>query len=205
MLISTSRQATKLRDDLLGQGIVNLFGRLSYGEDGVPKNHLPWVSIQASFKLKGVSIWFVSPNCLVLESFPHVLSHRSGQCSCKPSKRQMLFSVLKLTISIWVRKCNTFKGFWMGSSVYFRLEASFFTCSKSNRIQSLKYKKWVQYGVSFILLFQSLRETCYPISENVHMESFFKSMWLVILTSNLTSKVILTWKPPSQSQLTWAK
>ena len=40
----------------------------------------------------------------------------------------------------------------MGSPVYFRLWATFLTCSKSSRIQRLKEKKQIQYGVRFVLL-----------------------------------------------------
>ena len=52
-----------------GQGIVNVFGKPADGEDGVPKNHLPWDSIHASLILKEVSVYLVSANFLVLDSF----------------------------------------------------------------------------------------------------------------------------------------
>ena len=43
-----------------------------------------------------------------------------------------------------------------GSPVYFRLQATFLTCSKSYRIQTLKFKEQIQYGVRFLLLYYNL-------------------------------------------------
>lgn len=89
LVLLTSQQATKLRHNLLGQGIVNLFGKLAYGEDGVPKNHLPWDSIHASLILKEVSVYLVSANFLVLDSFVVAAVH-IGQVTVLLQKKLQL-------------------------------------------------------------------------------------------------------------------
>ena len=47
------------------------------------------------------------------------------------------------------------RAFRMDYPVYFRLQAIFLTCSKSNKRQKLKGKKQIQYGVTFVLCDQT--------------------------------------------------
>ena len=64
-------QANKLRDELLGQGIQVIWkaSRLRKWWTSVPQNHLPQVSILASFILKGEDKLLVATNFSVPESF----------------------------------------------------------------------------------------------------------------------------------------
>ena len=81
-----------------GQGIVNVFGKPAYGEGGVPKNHLPWDSIHASLILKEVSVYLVSANFLVLESFVLAAVHSGSGHS----------ALAKLQLDIFIFSSATF-------------------------------------------------------------------------------------------------
>lgn len=96
LILFILRQASKLRDQLMGQGIVILFGKPADQEDGrlVPKNHLPCIKIQATLILKverGKSniSWFQSDpeGGVLISSSLQPFTGRPGQdASCELSK-----------------------------------------------------------------------------------------------------------------------
>ena len=96
-------------------------------------------------------MWLVVANFLVLESFVlaavHIgqVNHQQDRCYSLFCKFLSLYE-WKSVIPLKVRALG------MGYPVYFRLWATFLTCSKSSRIQRLKEKKQIQYGVRFVLL-----------------------------------------------------
>ena len=61
------------------------------------------------------------------------------------------------------------RAFRMDYPVYFRLQAIFLTCSKSNKRQKLKGKKQIQYGVRFVLCDQTF--ICFQChSASLHLQ-----------------------------------
>ena len=87
-------------------------------QTSVPKNRFTQVRIQACFILKGEIVWLFVANLLV-QSDPwgeviilcsYSYTCRSGHdVSGKPPTRQMLFSVLQLYISIWMKSVTPLK------------------------------------------------------------------------------------------------
>ena len=156
-------QAHKLREELLAQGIVTLFGKPADREDVDQCPKEPSCQSQNSAFLytergEGVA------GCCTLLCFRSLYS-----CSCsgrsspdvslnlQQSKCYSLFCNI-LSVHEWGKVVLPLKvrALRMGCPVYFRLQATFLTCIKSNRIQRLKYKKQIQHGVRFVLPCYSL-------------------------------------------------
>ena len=96
------------------------------------------------FLLKEVMVWLVVANFLVPESFV-LVGVGAGQITtllCLQQDKDFPLFCNFLSLYEWKRviplKVRALK---RGAPVYFRLEATFFTCSKSKRIQKLKEKK----------------------------------------------------------------
>ena len=97
LVLVTAQQANKLRDELLGQGMVNLSGKLADGEDGrlgSQRTVFPELRIQSSFMLKGEGIWLAAAHFLVLENFVPTALHIGLVTVFYKPPRQILFSVL---------------------------------------------------------------------------------------------------------------
>ena len=97
LVLVTAQQADKLRDELLGQGMVNLSGKLEDGEDdrlGSRRTVFPELRIQSSFMLKGEGVWLAAAHFLVLENFVSTALHIGLVTVFYKPPRQTLFSVL---------------------------------------------------------------------------------------------------------------
>ena len=90
----TSQQASKSREESLGQGTTTLFRKPADQEDGGLENYLPRVRIQACFILKGEGVmsnisWFRldSRGDVLISSCPQSSTGGSGQdISCDLNK-----------------------------------------------------------------------------------------------------------------------
>lgn len=89
--------------------VATVFGKLESEKmvDSYPKEPSTWVRIQACTLEVWLSVAsFLYWNPLFLQLFTYVRL----PCSCKPPARQILFSVLRFFISLWMEKCYPFKG-----------------------------------------------------------------------------------------------
>lgn len=109
LMLHTTWQMNKSRDEVLGQGIVTLFrepadwetsGRVS------PKNHLTRVRIQAPSKLKGKEVWLIVAPFFVLAAV-HVQSGHNVSVNLQQDNVTLCSTTCYLHMD---EKCYTLKG-----------------------------------------------------------------------------------------------
>ena len=134
----------------------------------VPKNHLTWVRIWASFMLKGEEVWLVvadpwGRNPMFLQLSRQVQS----QCSYKPPTKQLLFSVLRLFVFILMEKYYTFKNQILGNGFSLILQDIDSILLQRCRASMTKQRqqnteiraKGIQYRVKFVLFCCTYKST----------------------------------------------
>ena len=142
LVLLTTEHASKLGDELLGQGQWLYLGSQQTKNlvTWCPPKHLPWVRIQAFFNTKrGEGVFgccSLRAGILCSCSYPHRSGRRvpmnfpQDKCLCSST-----FEPLYEWKSVIPLKVRAFR---MDFPIYFRLQATFLTCSKSKRKQRLK-------------------------------------------------------------------
>ena len=113
LMLHTTWQMNKSRDEVLGQGIVTLFREPADWETSgrVQKTHLSQVRIQASFKLKGKVVWPVVAPFLVQEFFVLAAVHVKSGHHVPVNLQQDNVTLCSTTCYLHMdEKCYTLKG-----------------------------------------------------------------------------------------------